>query len=361
MSGGTIELLGTGTGNFQRLRGTYDNGATTFNITYGTINARATAANTTGGNIRLSASLGVNTNFHLFAPAVLDLSVNDVISGSGAFTMDAGTGLRYANANGISASGATGAVQVSGTRAYSNGFYSLTGAAVNMITGSGLPSSIDTLVHEHAGDVTLTNALAVQKLRFAAFGGLLTGSNTIDLGTTGQVVNESATSSVLGRLQSTKTVSTNTLVTFGNIGLEVNAHGAAPGVVTALRKTGPGSIQNGYGGSHSIARVFRITPTVNTGLNADLTIRYFDSELNSIAEPLLTMFRSEDLGVTWEKVNSSYGNLATNSVSANGINAFSDWTLGDGSNPAAGKPAFVQWPGSRCQCRAYLDYNRRDR
>jgi hypothetical protein len=62
-------------------------------------------------------------------------------------------------------------------------------------------------------------------------------------------------------------------------------------------------------------------------------MKYFDSELNSISEPLLTLFRSEDMGVTWEKLNSSWPSTASNAVSASGVNAFSDWTLGSADEP----------------------------
>ena len=64
----------------------------------------------------------------------------------------------------------------------------------------------------------------------------------------------------------------------------------------------------------------------STGLDATLVFRYDASELNGKSETGLCLYRSTDTGITWTKMNGTVDTTA-NTVTLNGIDGFSRWTL----------------------------------
>jgi len=89
------------------------------------------------------------------------------------------------------------------------------------------------------------------------------------------------------------------------------------------------AVQNGLNGSTSILRYFDITPTTNTGLNAILTFKYDDSELNGKPEGSLQLFSSNNNGSSWTFRGGTI-NTTTNEITLSGIDAFSRWSAGSG-------------------------------
>jgi hypothetical protein len=86
-------------------------------------------------------------------------------------------------------------------------------------------------------------------------------------------------------------------------------------------------------GNEGIFRQYNIVPTNNSGLNATLRFYYDESELNSIPEVNLTMFKSPSgANNTWNGVGGTV-NTTDNYVELSGIGDFSYWTLGDINNP----------------------------
>ena len=104
-----------------------------------------------------------------------------IISGAGTFTLGAGSILGICSPQGITASGATGSVQVTGTRSFStaaNYGYN-TNAAV---TGNGLPATVASLAINTAGNVTLSNPVAVSAaVGVGGAGNLLLNGNNLTL------------------------------------------------------------------------------------------------------------------------------------------------------------------------------------
>jgi hypothetical protein len=85
------------------------------------------------------------------------------ITGNGTFTVADGALLSICDANGIAATGSTGAVQVTGTRSFSPAAnYQYNGTAAQ-ITGSGLPSQVRELASTNANSLTLSQPLAVAR------------------------------------------------------------------------------------------------------------------------------------------------------------------------------------------------------
>jgi hypothetical protein len=127
-----------------------------------------------------------------------------VLSGPGSFTAAPGSTLSICNVAGISASGSTGAVQVTGTRTFdSNATYVYNGSAAQ-VTGSGLPATVRTLTVSNAANVTLSQDVAVSRMLTLASGNFnLSSSNLLLTSTdslTALVVNSGS-----GRVQNTGT------------------------------------------------------------------------------------------------------------------------------------------------------------
>jgi len=125
-----------------------------------------------------------------------------------------------------------------------------------------------------------------------------------------------------GYVQITKNLSTPNNVNPGNLGA----------YITSSSNLGSTNIKRGHSpqtslGNQNILRYFDITPTTNTGINATLKFTYFDTELNGQVEENLVLYRSTDLGVTWENRGADIADYITNYVQKGAINSFSRWTI----------------------------------
>jgi hypothetical protein len=175
--------------------------------------------------------------------------------------------------------------------------------------------------------LTISQNMLVSGLSFTS-GSIVTGSNIIDLGTSGTVTGETSGNKVVGKLKSTKTLATNTEISFGGIGLTLNSVNTAAGSTVVVRTTGTGLV--GYDASRkSIKRQFSITPAVNSGLNATMNFSYFTDELNGISAISLGLTKSTNGGITWVSQAGSSVNTTSKVITLTGIADFSDWTAED--------------------------------
>ncbi len=125
--------------------------------TYNTVTVTGT------GFARLAGAVVVNTTFTVQAGGALNTNCQG-LTGSGAFTLQDGATLYVCNAAGITSSGSTGAVQVSGTRSFSpNADYVYNGTAAQS-TGNGLPSQVRNLTSTNSNTLTLSQALAIRQV-----------------------------------------------------------------------------------------------------------------------------------------------------------------------------------------------------
>lgn len=195
LSGGTIEFYGSAaSGTGQLIRAEY-NGSTPVN--YFNIEVNANGSNTADYNVNaaspgfiLSGTMNVNS------PAVFQLDVSDVITGTGDFRILPGSTFKYANAIGIEASGSNGAVQT-GSRSFpSTASYGFVGNS-NQQTGSGLPAQMVNLYLQKgntSATVNLTNSVRVSQNFEMLQGNMNTAAFQIELGTgTGNLGNLSYT------------------------------------------------------------------------------------------------------------------------------------------------------------------------
>jgi hypothetical protein len=180
VQGGTLALVSGSTSGTANLyfRGNLDlNGGTLTEVTSATnctIYSDGSSAQTftnTGGTI------SNDINFVVPSGKTLNLS-NSVIDGSsGAFTLADGGSLRLSHPEGIASSGSSGAIQVSGTRTFGTAANYEYFWTADMITGSGLPATVNNLTFNSLGLITLSNNLAVNGIFNVINGGLKLGDN----------------------------------------------------------------------------------------------------------------------------------------------------------------------------------------
>lgn len=195
LTGGTVELYGSNATQKQVLRGSR---------TYYAVELNALAANHTVGeaNVNASASFVVQNGLTINSPTVFRFDKMDNVSGNGFFNLKAGATLLYGSPNGIKTSGTTtsdGNIRVAGVRTLpSTASYGFVGND-NMVTGNGLPSTVESLYLEkgQATDVvTLSNALTINtSLNFVSNGKLALSTN--DLTVTGSIVGASFSQYIL--------------------------------------------------------------------------------------------------------------------------------------------------------------------
>ncbi|MDO7873164.1 FG-GAP-like repeat-containing protein [Hymenobacter sp. ASUV-10] len=104
------------------------------------------------------------------------------ISGSGNFVLEANSQISICSPDGISASGATGSVQVTGTRTFSPQAFYLYDRPGSQITGAGLPAEVAYLSKADTGTLTLSQAVAVRRaVEIFNAGGIATNGQALTL------------------------------------------------------------------------------------------------------------------------------------------------------------------------------------
>ncbi|WP_125932634.1 beta strand repeat-containing protein, partial [Hymenobacter glacialis] len=150
------------------------NSAQTISGTYNNVTVTSTGVATLGGTLTVNGTLTVQTGGAL-------LQACQVINGPGSFVLQAGASLVICDAAGIAATGAVGAVQVTGTRTFSpDANYGYNGTAAQ-VTGSGLPGRVLSLVVSNAANVTLSQALSVSQVLRLEAGNLATNGQGLTL------------------------------------------------------------------------------------------------------------------------------------------------------------------------------------
>jgi len=103
------------------------------------------------------------------------------LTGSGSFALQAGAELRICDPAGISTTGATGAIQLAGTRTYaSDATYTYNGTAAQ-VTGAGLPGTVRNLTVNNATGLTLSQGVSIVQVARLQSGNLSTGGQGFTL------------------------------------------------------------------------------------------------------------------------------------------------------------------------------------
>ncbi|MCW5554740.1 MAG: DUF4082 domain-containing protein [Verrucomicrobiae bacterium] len=179
ISAGTLVMSsGSATGN---LSVTGD-----FSHTGGNITETSTGAgliNFTGTNPQTYTSGGAYTgtiHFAVSSDSVLMLGSNLLGNGSGGtFTLGSGGTLGIGHPQGITTSGDSGNVRVTGTRTYNTGSFIYNGSSAQ-VTGDGLPATLDDLIIANAAGLTLNGTHTINGVCTVNAGALLLGTGTIN-------------------------------------------------------------------------------------------------------------------------------------------------------------------------------------
>lgn len=228
-----------------------------------------------------------------------------------------------------------------GASAAINGSGSIKGNSVSSITvlGTGALGTLklaasyqtlfDLIVNRTAsGSVTLGSNVTVFDTLKVIAGTVDLNGNTITLGNTA-VLSETAGNVITGTsgaITTTRTLNAGDLtsgVNIAGLGAKITTS-AALGSTVITRSPAAQSVL----GANGIKRYFDITPTNNSSLNATLEFNYdAATDLNSIAEINLRLFKSTDSGSNWSYQGGITLDTTNNKVTLAGISSFSRWTL----------------------------------
>ena len=187
-SGSTLDLNFTGSGSsFRQSGGALLTSRMNFNVAN---NASLTLNN--GLIVGASRAFTVNGTLNCGA---------NVISGAGAFTLAGGGTLAIGDTGGISASGASGDIQVGGPRTFSAAANYIYNGTAAQLSGDGLPASVNNLTISNRAGVALSVTTTVNNLLGLTSGVLHTGANQLNLAAGATVSGASSNSYVDGTLQ----------------------------------------------------------------------------------------------------------------------------------------------------------------
>ncbi|RAK64062.1 T9SS type A sorting domain-containing protein [Hymenobacter edaphi] len=181
----------------------------------------------------------------------------------------------------------------------------------------------------HTGHIFVSGTLRFVSGRISA------GTDPVTLEPGAQLVGESETAYVDGRIRTTLNLNAAEVASScAGLGLTLTPHGSTlPGPTTVLRSTGFYYSRPDGPMRLSIRRTFDIRPTVDQGLNVDLELRYLDAELNGLNENRLTLFSSSNNATSWNQEYHQSHDAGTNTLQQRGLSHFSIWTLAEGAGP----------------------------
>jgi hypothetical protein len=282
---------------------------------------------TTGGNWNISGSLVVNDGTLYFGSPAGSNFGNTVVgnlrmSGNGVLNMDQTNKILQvresvflANGSQLKLSGVQGGdLTIGGDLNVSDGrdtpatFQTNTRGvtfvgtnvthAINSNNGYVVPFDY-LFVNTPSSPITLNSSIAIRSNVSFTAGILYTGSNFVELEGAALLINESATSNIIGNVRITQSLNGAGSATrsFGDIGFVLTPQNAssALGSVTVTRVTGTTIPGVGLGSSgNSIKRYFILNPANSSVSGLDLSLQFFyrTDELNNIPESKLALYKS---------------------------------------------------------------------
>lgn len=211
-----------------------------------------------------------------------------------------------------------------------NGTVVFNGSSNQSLTHNGTGAFNNLTLDNSGGDLVLQTNIDVDGTLTCTTGDVDLNGNTIDLGTGSGTLNETVGNTVKG------TSGTLTATRVLNAPSSENVAGLGATITSSINM-GSTTVTRGHAvqtgaGNQGILRYVDINPTTNSGLNATLVFTYDETELNSLIESSLALFRSTDGGTNWTQEGGTVIESA-NTVTLSGINAFSRWTLGSTATP----------------------------
>ena len=133
-----------------------------------------------GGTLTLSGATSATGAVQVQAGGLL-ITNCQALTGSGSFALQTGAELRICDPAGIAAAGATGTIQLAGTRTFApDASYTYNGTAAQ-VTGSGLPGTVRNLTVNNATGLTLSQGVSIGQVARLQSGNLSTGGQSFTL------------------------------------------------------------------------------------------------------------------------------------------------------------------------------------
>ncbi|MCE2787977.1 MAG: IPT/TIG domain-containing protein [Bacteroidota bacterium] len=255
---------------------------------------------------------------------------NNVLSGNGNFTTQAGSSLFIGSPQGISATGGlTGNVQMGGTRTYSSGTIYTYDGIVAQATGTGLPSAVDTVAINDTAGVTLSQPTTINNLLNFMNGKLILGNNNLTVN-----------GSILGISTASYIVTPNTITSGGSLRRPVSNNNIPVDFpVGTISTQTPAQIQLSVGSTADVfsVRVFNgvfQNATSGPALSANIVRRTWAISENINGGSVATV------QLSWDDTLENAGFLRSSCGVFGYSTAQSSWLSPSGFSPATGAGPF---------------------
>jgi hypothetical protein len=199
--------------------------------------------------VTLDVALTNRINVEINSTGTFNLGIN-TIGGAGSFTLNSGGTLGIGSTAGITSSGATGNVQVTGGRIFNTAANYIYNGTSAQVTGNGLPATVNNLTINNSAGVTLSAGVTVSS-------DLTVTSGTFTVGAFSLAV--TGTASVTGTISITSAVGAKS---FGN--LVINTVGTFTNNTANAPISLSGNLQNNGTFSQGTGRVTFVGATSNT-------------------------------------------------------------------------------------------------
>jgi len=308
----------------------------------------------------LTSAITVNGTgpFSVASGGTLELE-NFIVSGTAPFTLNSGGVLKIGHTQGIASSGSTGNIQTTGTRTFNaGGTYEYYGINGQQITGTGLPTTINTtgkILINNADHVVQSTNYTVNGALELANGCLITNQQIMTIGA-GATLAYSSTSFVctclangfspasLGGL--TRTAGT----AFFPVGPEttvympatINNSGTSDQFNVRVEHLNASNV-NPYATEYFIQRQWIITESIAGGTDATIELQWASGEEGALFDPATNPFIGRWNGSSLEKLSGTY-DAGDPSVSASPFSAFSPFVVGSSAALPTGLIAFTANP-----------------
>ncbi|MBC7382670.1 MAG: DUF3494 domain-containing protein [Bacteroidia bacterium] len=307
---------------------------------------------TSTGNATLTGNLVVQGNMIVQTGGKLN-TADYLVQGNNAFTLSPRATLVISSPNGISTSGNTGDILVTGTRTFSaTATYIYDGTALQVF-GSGLPAAVDTLIINNPYGVSLLAAQTVNYKLTLGNGNIFIGTNDLIIGSSGVITGSSAS----GYIATTENATTGgtlkrTVVSAGPailfpVGSATSKGSYTPATVTmpsgttdvisvrVFRGVKNAGLTGAAVTSHVVNRSWVISEAVAGGSNATVQLQWNDTmELAPFIRSKTGIAHHN--GISWNlPAASSYAPATgTNPYTStrSGITSFSTFITGDSTN-----------------------------
>ena len=202
------------------------------------------------------------------------------------------------------------------------------GTSADTIGGSSQTNFFGMTMNKSTNGLALGQAIQVDDTLYFLAGNLDLNGNDLTLGTDeGGLSGESETSRITGanggQVIKVMVLNAPSGINPGNMGAAITS--AVNMGATIIRR---GHVAQTLPNGNSIERYFEIVPTTNTGLNASVSMSYFDAELNSLDETALESWHEGTGG--WFNYSADATDDAANYVDVT-VDTLGKITLGEGS------------------------------